>query len=121
MKSVLAVLVGYLVFGVSAIILFRVFGVDPRQEPEVGFRIWSTVYGVIFSFAGGYLAARIAGKKEITHASAVACMLAVIATVSLIAQPGHGSLWSQISALGFMTPAAVLGGALRARHVKAKS
>jgi hypothetical protein len=120
MKSVLAVLVGYLVFAVSAIILFRVFAVDPHQEPELGFRIWSTVYGVVFAFAGGYLAARIAGNKETAHASAVACILAVIATVSLIAQPGHGSLWSQFAALGFMTPAAVLGGALRAQQVKAK-
>ena len=120
MKSVLAVLVGYLVFGVSAILLFKVVGVDPRQEPELGFRIWSTLYGVFFALSGGYVAARIAGKKEITHASAVACILTVIATVSLIAQPGHASLWSQIAALGFMTPAAILGGLVRARQVKIK-
>jgi hypothetical protein len=118
MKSVLAVLVGYLVFGISAVFLFQVAGVDPRQEPGLGFRIWSTLYGVFFAMSGGYVAARIAGKKEITHASAVACILAVLATVSLIAQPGHGSLWSQIAALGFMTPAAVLGGFVRARQVK---
>ena len=117
MRSVLAVLLGYLVFGVSALILFKVSGVDPRQEPGLGFRIWSTLCGVFFAFSGGYLAARIAGKKEITHAGAVACLLALIATVSLIAQPGHGSLWSQIAALGFMTPAAVLGGVLRARQI----
>jgi hypothetical protein len=121
MKSIVAVLVGYLVFGVSAIILFQVSGVDPKQEPTLGFRIWSTLYGIFFALAGGYLAARIAGKKEITHASVVACMLAVIATVSLIAQPGHGSLWSQFAALGFMTPAAILGGILRAHQVKTKS
>lgn len=116
MKSVLAVLLGYMVFGVSAILLFKVSGVAPQQEPGLAFRIWGTLYGVIFAFAGGYLAARIAGKKEILHASAVACILAVIATVSLIAQPGHGSLWSQIAALGFMTPATVLGGVVRARR-----
>jgi hypothetical protein len=118
MKSILAVLVGYLVFGVSAIILFQIAGVDPRQEPEIGFRIWSTVYGAFFAFVGGYVAARLAGKKEVTHASAVACMLAVIAAVSLVAQPGHGSLWSQIAALGFMTPAAVLGGVGRMWQLK---
>jgi surface polysaccharide O-acyltransferase-like enzyme len=119
-KSVLAVLVGYLVFGISAILLFQVAGVDPQQEPQFGFRIWSTLYGVFFALAGGYIAARIAGKKEVTHASAVACILAVIATVSLIAQPGHGLLWSQIAALGFMTPAAILGGVVRARQVRIK-
>jgi hypothetical protein len=121
MKSVLAVLVGYLVFGIPTILLFTVAGVDPRQEPELGFRIWSTAYGVFFAFTGGYVAARIAGKKEITHASAVACILAFLATVSLIAQPGHGSLWSQIAALGFMTPAVIFGGVLRARQVRIKA
>jgi hypothetical protein len=120
MKSVLAVLVGYLIFAVSAIVLFQFSGVDPRQEPEIGFRIWSTVYGVVFALAAGYVAARIAGSKEVRHASAVACILAVIATVSLIAQPGHGSLWSQIAALGFMTPAAILGGLIRARQIRAE-
>lgn len=119
MKSVLAVLAGYLVFGISAILLLQISGVDPRQEPEPGFRIWSAIYGVLFAFAGGYVAGWIAGRKEILHASAVALLLAVIATVSLIAQSDHGSLWSQVSALVFMAPAAVLGGVMRARRVKA--
>jgi hypothetical protein len=120
MKSVLAVLMGYLVFGVSTIFLFAVVGVDPQQEPEIGFRIWSTIYGVFFAVAGGYVAARIAGKREVSHASAVGCILAFLATASLIAQPGHGSLWSQIAALRFMTPATILGGVIRARQAKAK-
>jgi len=120
MKSLLAVLVGYLVFGVPTIVLFAVAGIDPRQEPELGFRIWSTAYGVFFAFAGGYVSARIAGKRAVTHASAVACILAFLATASLIMQPGHGSLWSQIAALGFMTPAVILGGVLRARQVRIK-
>ncbi|MCX6145261.1 MAG: hypothetical protein NTZ35_18815 [Ignavibacteriales bacterium] len=121
MKSVLAVLVGYLVFGVPTILFFTVAGIDPRQEPELGFRIWSTVYGVFFAFAGGYVAARIAGKREVTHASAMACILAFLATASFIVQPGHGSLWSQIAALGFMTPAVILGGVLRARQVRIRA
>lgn len=121
MKSVLSVLAGYLVFGVSTILLFAVAGIDPRQELDLGFRIWSTLYGVVFALAGGYVAARLAGRNEIAHASAVACILAVIATVSLVAQPGHGSLWSQIAALGFMTPAVVFGGVLRARQMKTRN
>ncbi len=121
MKSVLSVLIGYLVFGVSTIVLFQLVGVDSRQEPEIGFRIWSTVYGMFFAALAGYLAARIAGKKEIKHSVAVACIMAVIATVSLIAQPGHGSLWSQIAVLGFMVPATIVGGVLRAQQLRARS
>lgn len=118
MKSALAVLIGYLVFGVSSVLLFWLSGVDPRQQPEIGFRIGSTIYGVFFAFLAGYVAARMAGKKEIKHATAVACILAVIATASLIAQPGHRSLWSQIAVLGFMVPATVLGGVVRAWQAK---
>jgi peptidoglycan/LPS O-acetylase OafA/YrhL len=119
MKSVLCVLIGYLVFGVSAVVLFQIAGVDPRQEPEIGFRIWSTVYGMFFAVLAGYVAARTAGKKEIKHSVAVACVMAVIATVSLIGQPGHGSLWSQIAVLGSMVPAAIVGGVLRTRQLRA--
>ena len=121
MKSILAVLVGYLMFGIPTVLLFTLAGVDPRQEPEIGFRIWSTVCGVVFALAGGYTAARIAGKKEIVYATATACVIALLATVSLILQPGHSSLWSQIAALGFMTPAAILGGVLRAQQVRIKA
>ena len=121
MKSVFAILVGYVVFGASTILLFRVASVNPRQERELEFRIWSTLYGVFFAPTGGYVAARIAGRSEIAHATALACILAVIATVSLITQPGHGSPWSHIAALGFMAPAGILGRVVRARQVRIKA
>ena len=117
MKSVLAVLVGYMIFAVSVIALFQVAGVDPTQEATLTFRIISMIYGVFFALAGGYVAGWIAGTKEIAHASAVACVLAAIATVSIVAQSGH-ALWSQIAALGFMVPAAVFGGVIRAWYLK---
>ncbi len=118
MKSVLAVLVGYLVFGISAVLLFQLAGVNPHQQPSLGFRIGSTVYGVLFALLAGYTAARIAGKNEIKHAVGVACILALLAGISIIAQPGLESHWSQVSALVFMTPAALIGGWLRARQSK---
>lgn len=121
MKSVFTVLVGYVVFGASTILLFKAAGVNPRQERELEFRIWSTLYGVFFAPTGGSVAARIAGKSEIVHASAMACILAVIATVSLITQPGHGSLWSHIAAPGFMAPVGILGRVVRARQVRIKA
>ena len=116
MKSILAVLVGYLVFGISAVLFFQVAGVDPRQQPGIGFRIGSTVYGVFFALLAGYTAARIAGKNEIRHSIGVACILALLAAISILAQPGLESHWSQFSALILMAPAAVLGGWLRTRQ-----
>lgn len=118
MKSILAVLVGYLIFGLSSVALFLIAGVDPKQSPELGFRIWSTLYGILFALLGGYTAARIAGHKELWHASAVAIILALIATISLIEQPTGSSVWSQIAALGFMVPAVIFGGVIRIRQTR---
>jgi hypothetical protein len=120
MKSVLAVLVGYLVFGVSAVLLFRIAGVDPHQQPGLGFRIGSIAYGILFALLAGYTAARIAGKNEIKHSAGVACILALLAGVSILAQPGLESYWSQLSALILMAPSAVFGGWLR-KHQSEKS
>lgn len=120
MKSILAVLVGYLIFGASSVLLFLVAGIDPKRSPEVEFRIWSTLYGIFFALLGGYTAAAMAGRKELWHASSVAIILTLLATISLIAQPGGSSVWSQISALGFMVPAVILGGIVRLRQMKRK-
>lgn len=116
MKSILAVLVGYLVFGVSTILLFHIAGVDPRQQPGIGFRIGSTVYGVLFALLAGYTAARIVGKNEIKHSVGVASIIALLAGISILAQPELESHWSQFSALILLAPAAVLGGWLRKRQ-----
>ena len=116
MKSLLAVLIGYLVFGISAVVLFQVAGVDPHQQPGIGFRIGSTVYGVFFAILAGYSAARIAGKNEIKHSVGVACIIALLAGISILAQPRIESHWSQYSALILMAPAATLGGWLRTRQ-----
>ena len=114
MKSALAVLVGYLVFGVSAVFLFQLSGIDSREQPGAALFIGSTLYGVAFALLAGYVAGLLAGTNETKHAVAVACIMAALAAISLIAQPGEGSHWSQISALIFMAPSAILGGALRA-------
>jgi peptidoglycan/LPS O-acetylase OafA/YrhL len=120
MKSILAVLVGYLIFGVSSILLFLIAGVDAKQTPELGFRIWSMFYGIFFAALGGYIAARMAVQRELWHAAAVAIIMAVVVTISLIAQPGGSSIWSHIAVLGFMVPAVILGGILRTRQTMNK-
>lgn len=118
MKSLLAILIGYLVFGVSAVLLFQVAGVDPHKQPGLGFEIGSTIYGVFFALLAGYAAAHIAGKAEIQHSIGVACILAFLAGISMLAQPGLDSYWSQEGALILMAPSAVLGGWLRKRQAR---
>ena len=120
MRSLVAILIGYLVFGISAVLLFQLAHVDPHQLPGIGFMIGSTIYGIFFAIAAGYTAARIAGKEELVHAGVVACLLALLALISIIAQPGLQTHWSQIAAIIFMAPAAAFGGWFRARQARIK-
>jgi hypothetical protein len=71
--------------------------------------------GAAFAFAGGYIAAWIAGHHPLAHGVAMATVLAAGAGASLVATLGHGSIWSQVAALTLMVPSAALGGLLRAR------
>jgi hypothetical protein len=120
MRSFLAIVVGYFVFAISAVLLFQLAHVDPHQQPGVGFMIGSTIYGIVFACAGGYTAARIAGKKELVNAGILAGIIALLALISILAQPGLPSYWSQLAAIVFMAPAAVVGGWIRACRAEAK-
>ncbi len=112
-RSVAAVVVGYLMFGVSSGLLFRVSGHDPHLLPSTGFLVFSIAYGMAFATAGGFVAASIATRERTLHALAVAGMIAVTSIAALIVEWGTGSAWSQLSTLVLMAPAAAVGGHLR--------
>lgn len=111
LRSTLAVVVGYLIVGVSAAVLFQVTGQAPHAQATTRFTIWSTVYGVVFSALGGYTAAKLAPRQPKHHAIVVAIMIASAAIASALIQPATAS-WSQVTALFLMAPAAAAGGLL---------
>lgn len=115
LRSVLAVLLGYALFAVTSFALFRVTGHDPHAPASAAFMVVTVVEGIVFASAGGYVAAWIAGRKPVAHGAAVALLLAIGAAASLAATLGHGAVWTQVAALVFMAPSAVLGGWWRAR------
>jgi hypothetical protein len=79
----------------------------------------AVVYGSAFACLGGYLSGWMAGRRPVAHGAAVALILALGATVSLIATLGTGVIWSQVGAITLMAPAAVAGGVLRRRTMTA--
>jgi hypothetical protein len=115
LRSIVAVLVGYAIFAVSAFALFRVTGHDPHAPASLAFMVVTVLEGVVFATAGGYVAAWIAGRRPLAHGVAVAVVLAAGAAASLVATLGHGAVWTQVTALLFMAPSAVVGGWWRAR------
>ncbi|MEO8334885.1 MAG: hypothetical protein ABI664_07925 [bacterium] len=115
LRSIAAVIVGYVIFAASAYAVFRVSGQAAHAVASTSFMLLSIASGIVFALAGGYVAGWIAGRRPIAHAVAMAMVLALGAGVSLIATLGHGVIWSQVAALLLMAPSAVLGGWLRSR------
>lgn len=122
LRSVAAVLMGYLLFALSAAAFFAFSGHDPQASASVAFMTAGILYGLFFSILGGYVAAAVAGagKYEIEHAFAVATLIAAIGAAALIAESPTESRWTQLSLVLIIAPAAVLGGYLRRRQIRAK-
>ncbi len=119
-RSFGAVIAGYLIFAISAALLFRLAQRNPHAPASATFMILTTIYGFVFAFLGGYVAARVANRLELLHASLLALLLATGAMISLFAELGRGSVWTQISALLFMAPAAALGGMVRLKSKESR-
>ena len=115
LRSLAAVLGGYLIFAFSAVALFQLSGRDPHAPQPLWFAVASVAYGMAFAALGGFVAARLAPARARLHAAGVALVLALGATVSLVASPGGGATWSQWAALALMAPSAYFGGRLAAR------
>jgi hypothetical protein len=115
-RRVLGVIVGYAIFAVSAILLFQLTRRNPHAAQPTMFMAGSIVYGITFAAIGGYVSAVLGGGNSRLQASAVGVVVALGATVSLLAGPHAGSVWSRVAALVLMAPAAAIGGILHARQ-----
>jgi hypothetical protein len=116
-RTVAGVIVGYLVFAISAALLFSLTGQNPHAAASIQFMMMTTIYGMVFAVIGGYVAEWLARAPAWRAAIAVGVVIAVGATVSLITSPRQDARWSQLAALVLMAPSALVGGwlALRTR------
>jgi nitroreductase len=108
-RSIGGVLAGYIVFALSAVVLFRAAGRDPHAAQPLWFMALATGYGMCFAALGGALAVRLAGYRPQLHAVLVAGLIALGAAGSLITSPGDHARWSQLAALVCMAPCALIG------------
>jgi hypothetical protein len=115
-RRVLGVIVGYAIFAVSAVLLFQLTRRNPHAAQPTIFMAGSIVYGITFAAVGGYVSAVLGGGSARVQASAVGVVIALGATVSLLAGPHAGSMWSRVAALLLMAPAAAVGGIIRAKQ-----
>src|SRR5215469_16250786 len=115
MRAFLAVVAGYLIFAGSAVLLFRLSHVDPHSPAAAGFETLTIVYGLLFASLAGFVAGKIARRGDLACGTALALVIALGATVSLIAHPGAGALWTQTAALVLFAPASLGGDWIRRR------
>ena len=116
LRSIGSVVVGYLLFAVLAFLFFQLSGQPAHAAAPPSIMVTSILVGVVAAFAGGFVAAYLAGRKPLAHGVAVAAVLAAGAIASLASTVGHGAIWSQVAALLLMAPSAALGGWVRARR-----
>jgi RsiW-degrading membrane proteinase PrsW (M82 family) len=115
LRTLAAVVGGYVIFVFSAVALFQLSGRNPHAPQPLWFVIASAIYGMVFAALGGFVAARVAPGRPLLHAGCVAAVLALGASVSLVASPSADATWSQWTALLLMAPSAYLGGRLATR------
>jgi hypothetical protein len=115
LRSVSVVVGGYLIFALSAVALFQLSGRDPHAPQPLWFMVAAVAYGMGFAAVGGFFAARLAPTRGLLHAGIVAVVVALGASVSLVASPGAGATWSQWAALALMAPCAYVGGRIATR------
>lgn len=118
MRIFLAVVAGYLIFAISAVLLFHLTNIDPHSPAALGFKALTMAYGAAFAFLSGFVAGRIGRRTDLVCGIALALVIALGATISMIARPGAGALWTQTAALMFFAPASLAGDWTRRRRRK---
>jgi peptidoglycan/LPS O-acetylase OafA/YrhL len=113
LRHAAAVLIGYLLFALSAAALFALAHRDPHVPQDAAFVGFSLVYGVLAAMLAGYVAASIGRGRPVSHARTLSLAIAAVAIVSLLSRPGGGAIWSQLASLFLFAPSALVGGWLR--------
>lgn len=120
MRSVIAVVTGYLVTTLAIFLLFAVWFVDApvgEIDPSWTFIAVAIVWGFLASAAGGYLTAKIAGRRPFEHSAALALTAGVIGVASMIASFGEEPVGFQLANLVILMAGALAGGYLRVQRV----
>jgi hypothetical protein len=116
MRIFVAVVAGYLIFAVSAVLLFHLTNVDPHSPAAFGVKALTVAYGLAFASLGGFVAGRIGRRADLVCGIVLALVIALGATISMIARPGAGALWTQTAALILFSPASLLSDWARRRR-----
>jgi len=107
MRGFIAIVIGYLVFGISNYVFLMMQGIHPADAPAFRLIVITILFGCLTAIVSGILTAVIAGKNYIRYGYILALLIAVIAAISMIMQTGNH--WTQWLAILLLAPLALTG------------
>lgn len=108
LRKIGAVLIGYAVFVLSSLLLFKLTDHKPHAPATTLFQLLTALYGTIFSLLSGWLVQIMAKHPSLTLNYVLGGIIAGFATFSLF--KAEGSHWTQLLAMFLFAPASLLGG-----------
>jgi len=116
-RKILSIIVGYAIFVITSLGLFKVSGQKPHSDPTPVFVIVTAIYGIVSSFIAGLVAQIISQTKDLKINYILGFIIAGFATFSLFKSGGNH--WTQLLAIFILAPASILGGLFyKKRHNK---
>jgi hypothetical protein len=116
-RTVAGIIAGDLIFTMSAVLLFYIAHVDPHAPASLKFMLAGILYGIFSGLLAGFVAGLISRRPDLITGLILAAIIAVGAVVSLVARPGEGAIWTQVSTLVCSAPAVLIGDWLRKGRV----
>ncbi len=123
-RSIGAVLAGFLVtagLSLATDAVMHATGVFPGwgQPMSDGLFVWATAYRVVFTVIGGYVTARLAPPRAMSHVLALGIIGSIAAAIGVVAtwNAGLGPRWYPLLILVTAMPCVWAGGRLR-RHAE---
>jgi hypothetical protein len=114
-RSLAAVVLGYAVIVALTTLAFTTWlgGVSYRNSSREVLAL-AALSAVVSGVAGGYAAARAAGRAPLLHAAGVVGLLIAETTLLLLRRPGKDPLWYDLMGAATLMGACLLGGWLDA-------
>jgi len=116
LRNFIAVISGYAIFVISAVLLFQLSGIDAHADASIPFIVLTVIYGLFFSFIGGLLTQLISRSGKLTINYVLAGIIAGFAAFSLFKTTGNH--YSQVAAIFLFAPASLLGGLIYLKKIK---
>ena len=108
LRNILALVAGYAIFVIAAVLLFQISGMDPHSDPSAGFMAAVIACGILSSLTGGIVTQLISKHNTLTVNYLLALIIAGFASFSWFKTTGNH--YSQIAAIFLFAPLSILGG-----------